>query len=78
MQITWLLFCALFFSIDAADNMNKFMYFAYGSNMLADRIHIKNPTAVRIGTGKLDVCYLYCLENEPLFLVMYFCCRRSV
>ncbi|KAL4090816.1 hypothetical protein QTP88_025587 [Uroleucon formosanum] len=37
-----------------ANKMNKFMYFAYGSNMLTDRIHIKNPTAVRIGTGKLN------------------------
>ncbi|XP_015371972.1 PREDICTED: gamma-glutamylcyclotransferase-like isoform X2 [Diuraphis noxia] len=36
------------------NNMNTFMYFAYGSNMLAQRIHIQNPTAVRIGTGKLN------------------------
>jgi hypothetical protein len=56
MQITWLLFYTLFFSIVAANDMNKFMYFAYGSNLLAERIHIQNPTAVRIGAGKLNVC----------------------
>jgi len=66
MQIIWLLFCALFFSIDAVNNMNKFMYFAYGSNMLAQRIHIQNPTAVRIGTGKLNVCYTI-LKMIPCF-----------
>ncbi|XP_059621994.1 gamma-glutamylcyclotransferase-like isoform X1 [Phlebotomus argentipes] len=32
---------------------NKFLYFAYGSNLLAKRIHIKNPTAVRKDIGKL-------------------------
>jgi len=54
MQITWLLFYILFFSIVAANDMNKFVYFAYGSNLLAERIHIQNPTAVRIGAGKLN------------------------
>lgn len=79
MQIIWLLFYALFFSIDAANNMNKFMYFAYGSNMLAQRIHIQNPTAVRIGTGKLNVCYTYTvLKMNPCFLLMYYCYRGSV
>lgn len=33
---------------------NTFSYFAYGSNLLANRIHVNNPTAVRAGTGKLD------------------------
>lgn len=33
----------------------NFLYFAYGSNMLAQRIHINNPSAVRIGIGKLNV-----------------------
>ncbi|GAB0086328.1 Gamma-glutamylcyclotransferase [Sergentomyia squamirostris] len=32
---------------------NKFLYFAYGSNLLAKRIHIKNPTAVRKDIGQL-------------------------
>ncbi|XP_067002424.2 gamma-glutamylcyclotransferase isoform X2 [Anabrus simplex] len=32
---------------------DKFLYFAYGSNLLAQRIHINNPTAKRIATGKL-------------------------
>ncbi|XP_017072234.1 gamma-glutamylcyclotransferase [Drosophila eugracilis] len=32
----------------------KFFYFGFGSNMLASRIHIQNPTAKRIGAGKLE------------------------
>ncbi|KAL3268774.1 hypothetical protein HHI36_007874 [Cryptolaemus montrouzieri] len=35
-------------------NMNgKFLYFAYGSNLLEKRIHIQNPSAVRAGIAKL-------------------------
>ncbi|XP_044743554.1 gamma-glutamylcyclotransferase-like [Chrysoperla carnea] len=33
--------------------MGKFLYFAYGSNLLSKRIHLKNPSAVRKGVGKL-------------------------
>lgn len=33
---------------------NTFNYFAYGSNLLSNRIHVNNPTAVRIGIGKLE------------------------
>lgn len=33
---------------------NTFSYFAYGSNLLANRIHVNNPTAVRSGIGKLE------------------------
>ncbi|KAH8286845.1 hypothetical protein KR018_002020, partial [Drosophila ironensis] len=33
---------------------SKFYYFGFGSNMLASRIHIQNPTAKRIGAGKLE------------------------
>ncbi|XP_078034016.1 gamma-glutamylcyclotransferase [Augochlora pura] len=32
---------------------NKFLYFAYGSNMLTKRIHINNPTAERKNIGLL-------------------------
>ncbi|KAG6794618.1 gamma-glutamylcyclotransferase [Apis mellifera caucasica] len=32
---------------------NKFLYFAYGSNMLMKRIHINNPTAIRKDIGFL-------------------------
>ncbi|XP_043508732.1 gamma-glutamylcyclotransferase-like [Frieseomelitta varia] len=32
---------------------NKFLYFAYGSNMLTQRIHINNSTAVRKDIGFL-------------------------
>lgn len=34
---------------------DKFYYFGYGSNMLTKRIHIQNPTAVKIGAGELKV-----------------------
>lgn len=33
----------------------KFLYFAYGSNLLSKRIHINNPSAVRAGIAKLKV-----------------------
>lgn len=36
--------------------MSTFLYFAYGSNLLAQRILMNNPSAVRIGIGKLNVC----------------------
>lgn len=32
-----------------------FRYFGYGSNLLAKRIQIQNPTAVRVGPGLLKV-----------------------
>ncbi|XP_037050113.1 gamma-glutamylcyclotransferase-like [Bradysia coprophila] len=31
-----------------------FMYFAYGSNLLSNRIHYQNPTAERRTTGRLE------------------------
>ncbi|KAK3927296.1 Gamma-glutamylcyclotransferase [Frankliniella fusca] len=31
----------------------KFLYFAYGSNLLARRLHLMNPTAKRYGIGEL-------------------------
>ncbi|XP_060528658.1 gamma-glutamylcyclotransferase-like isoform X2 [Cylas formicarius] len=34
--------------------VEKFLYFAYGSNLLSHRIHINNPSAVRRGIGKLN------------------------
>lgn len=34
---------------------STFQYFAYGSNMLKERIHINNPTAKVCGVGKLYV-----------------------
>jgi hypothetical protein len=38
------------------DKMTKsFLYFAYGSNLLAQRIHVNNPSAVRKEIGKLEV-----------------------
>ncbi|KAJ8942163.1 hypothetical protein NQ318_002553 [Aromia moschata] len=32
----------------------KFLYFAYGSNLLSQRIHINNPSAIRAGIAKLN------------------------
>lgn len=34
--------------------IQKFLYFAYGSNLLSHRILLQNPTAVRKGIGKLN------------------------
>ncbi|XP_061518348.1 uncharacterized protein LOC1272591 isoform X3 [Anopheles gambiae] len=39
--------------IDVVMATGTFYYFAYGSNLLAKRIHIQNPTAVRKGFGYL-------------------------
>lgn len=42
--------------VTANNNMSgTFLYFAYGSNLLADRIHINNPSAKRAGIGKIEV-----------------------
>ncbi|XP_067648355.1 gamma-glutamylcyclotransferase-like isoform X2 [Eurosta solidaginis] len=34
--------------------MSSFYYFGFGSNLLTKRIHIQNPSAVRVGPGKLE------------------------
>lgn len=34
---------------------NSFLYFAFGSNLLTERIHINNPTAQKVGIGKVEV-----------------------
>lgn len=54
-QIYFFVTNTLFIQSTRPLTMDKFLYFAYGSNMLAQRIHINNPTAVRIGHGKLNV-----------------------
>ena len=33
---------------------STFLYFAYGSNLLAERIHFQNPSASFRGVAKLD------------------------
>uniref|UniRef100_A0A1B0AXV6 gamma-glutamylcyclotransferase n=1 Tax=Glossina palpalis gambiensis TaxID=67801 RepID=A0A1B0AXV6_9MUSC len=33
---------------------DKFYYFGYGSNMLTKRIHLQNPTAIKVGSGQLN------------------------
>lgn len=57
MQIYRLLVVILliFFQLTQPITMSTFFYFAYGSNLLAQRIHINNPSAVRVGIGKLNV-----------------------
>jgi hypothetical protein len=43
-----------FNGLSLVDKMTKgFLYFAYGSNLLTQRIHINNPSAVRKEIGKL-------------------------
>ena len=37
-----------------SSNSGKFLYFAFGSNLLAERIHIKNPSAAFKSTGKVE------------------------
>ena len=32
-----------------------FYYFAYGSNLLTERLRLKNPSAMKIATARLDV-----------------------
>ena len=41
----------------AAASKRTFLYFAYGSNLLRERIHICNPSAVFKATAKLEVNY---------------------
>ncbi|XP_032529324.2 gamma-glutamylcyclotransferase-like [Danaus plexippus] len=38
---------------DDSKSENKFLYFAYGSNLLARRVHINNPTAEFFSSAKL-------------------------
>ncbi|OQV22268.1 putative Gamma-glutamylcyclotransferase [Hypsibius exemplaris] len=44
--------CADFIASDPDPN-GKFLYFAFGSNLFEDRIHINCPSAERVGPGKL-------------------------
>jgi hypothetical protein len=45
----------LCFSMTSIDK-KTFHYFAFGSNLLKERITINNPTAVFQTIGKLEVC----------------------
>ena len=40
---------------------NCFLYFAYGSNLLKERIHMNNPSAKMIAVGKLKVQCCPCM-----------------
>ena len=42
------------FSTSMASESNTFYYFAFGSNLLTERIHIKNPSAVMKSVGKVE------------------------
>lgn len=44
---------------EIAKNNSTFMYFAYGSNLLSNRIHIQNPSAVRKTIGVLKVIIFF-------------------
>ncbi|XP_037939271.1 gamma-glutamylcyclotransferase-like [Teleopsis dalmanni] len=41
-------------STENVNDSSTFLYFGYGSNLLTKRIHIRNPTAVKIGAGRLE------------------------
>lgn len=59
------------FQIMTPNNHHKtFMYFAYGSNLLSKRIHIKNPSAKRLGIGKLDVSSIYLTNFNSKYLIL--------
>lgn len=44
-----------------------FNYFAYGSNLLAKRIHIQNPSAVRKNIGELKVRNFHGIQYSYIF-----------
>lgn len=54
-----------------AGTVNMFLYFAYGSNLLAQRIHINNPSAMRAGIAKLKVSKQHCTYNNSTILYLY-------
>lgn len=37
----------------------RFMYFAFGSNLLRERLQLANPTATFFCTGRLKVCNFF-------------------
>ena len=45
--------------IAMSKNLNKFKYFAYGSNLLRERIHINNPSAKKVNIGRVDVSWTF-------------------
>ncbi|KAL1494732.1 hypothetical protein ABEB36_010280 [Hypothenemus hampei] len=47
----------------STNKSSKFLYFAYGSNLLSQRIHINNPSAERAGIG--------CLNDFQISFVTY-------
>lgn len=49
---------------------NCFLYFAYGSNLLTERIHINNPSAKMVDIGKLKVS----AESVLIILLCVDCC----
>ncbi len=55
--ITFRLDCGTYSYCDNFETMNKaggsFVYFAYGSNLLTERIHYQNPSAKSIGIACL-------------------------
>lgn len=51
---------------------DKFYYFGYGSNMLTKRIHIQNPTAIKIGPGELRVSFYFFIFNGLFRFILNF------
>jgi len=66
--------CIIVMSVPTEVSEKSFMYFAYGSNLLAKRIHIKNPTAIRKNIGQLKVLITYYLISLICYLVYYNVC----
>lgn len=49
-----------------------FLYFAYGSNLLAKRIHLNNPTAVMKDIGYIKVRNIIEEKNKEVSLYLFY------
>ena len=45
---------AMYHTSRSMENEKTFLYFAYGSNLSTDRIHLNNPSAVAKGPALLE------------------------
>ena len=52
--ITWGLISRPPSKTKAPSGRSTFLYFAYGSNLLTERIHFQNPSAIFRGAAQLD------------------------
>lgn len=62
-------------STSEVSKRSTFMYFGYGSNLLAKRLLIQNPSAIRKGSGVLKVTkkHLFCIANNNKPNIIFVC-----